>query len=77
MTNKEELREQVAELQSALRTSLRRQALSRRRSRRLASALRAETRRFEELRSYVERLKSWALGDEPASTESEGRDDEL
>ncbi|GEM_PF-4213543 len=75
--NKEEMREQVAELQAALRTSQRRQALSRRRSRRLASALRAEARRFEELRSYVERLKNWALGNEPPNptTESESDDD--
>lgn len=77
MANKEEMREQIAELQAALRTARRRQALSRRRSRRLASALRAETRRFEELRSYVERLRRWAMGDEPATPESEGKDDEL
>ena len=75
--NKEEMREQVAELQAALRTSQRRQALSRRRSRRLASALRDETRRFEELRSYVERLKNWALGNEPPNQETEeGGDDD-
>jgi hypothetical protein len=57
--HKQELQEEVIELVRELKKSKLGQAMLRRKNRRLENALKAESKRFAQLESYVQDLRNW------------------